>query len=253
VTKLLAVLISLSGVAVVSLSDFSMESKKIPLGTIFALISAFFYASYLVFLRKKVDHEDKLDIPMFFGFVGLFNLIILWPLFFILHYAGLEEFSWPTKRQWLFLVFNGIIGTVFSEVLWLWGCFLTSSLIATLAISLTIPLSMIADVLFKNISYSPLFYLGTAPMVISFFVVNMLAHYENWDPVMNVFSRIAKNCFGTRNYQSVLNSEDPQSESLISVDDDDEDETDTGDVTNGVSVNSEDTVIENNSASVNQL
>ena len=50
-----------------SLTDSHMESKKIPLGTVFALVSAFFYAAYLVFLRKKVDHEDKLDIPMFFG------------------------------------------------------------------------------------------------------------------------------------------------------------------------------------------
>jgi solute carrier family 35 protein F5 len=52
---------------VVSLSDMKMEGKTIPLGAVFALISALFYALYLVFLRKKVDHEDKLDIPMFFG------------------------------------------------------------------------------------------------------------------------------------------------------------------------------------------
>jgi len=107
--------------AVVSLTDLRMEDKPVPVGAIFSLTSAFFYASYLVFLRKKADHEDKLDIPMFFGFVGLFNLLILWPLFFVLNYAGIETFEWPSKRQWLFLVINGLIGTVFSEVLWLWS------------------------------------------------------------------------------------------------------------------------------------
>lgn len=49
-----------------SLSDLTVE-VKIPTGAILALVSAFFYAAYLVFLRKKVDHEDKMDIPMFFG------------------------------------------------------------------------------------------------------------------------------------------------------------------------------------------
>jgi solute carrier family 35 protein F5 len=50
----------------VSLSDLTVE-VKVPTGAILALVSAFFYAAYLVFLRKKVDHEDKMDIPMFFG------------------------------------------------------------------------------------------------------------------------------------------------------------------------------------------
>jgi solute carrier family 35 protein F5 len=57
---------------------------------------------------------------MFFGFVGLFNLILLWPLFFILHYGHWEEFEWPNPHQWTFLIVNGLIGTVVSEVLWLW-------------------------------------------------------------------------------------------------------------------------------------
>lgn len=49
-----------------SLSHLTVE-VKVPTGAILALVSAFFYAVYLVFLRKTVDHEDKMDIPMFFG------------------------------------------------------------------------------------------------------------------------------------------------------------------------------------------
>ena len=85
-----------------------------------ALVSAFFYAAYIVFLKRKVDHEDKMDIPMFFGFVGLFNLTLLWPMFFILHYGHWEEFEWPDTHQWTYLIINGLIGTVLSQVLWLW-------------------------------------------------------------------------------------------------------------------------------------
>ena len=50
----------------VTLSDEKFE-HKIPTGVLWALSSAILYAIYLVGLRRKVDHEDKLDIPQFFG------------------------------------------------------------------------------------------------------------------------------------------------------------------------------------------
>jgi solute carrier family 35 protein F5 len=33
--------------------------------------------------------------PLFFGLVGLFNMIIMWPGFLILHFSGIEEFQLP--------------------------------------------------------------------------------------------------------------------------------------------------------------
>lgn len=53
------------------MSDLRNETSFLPVGAIFALVSAFFYAAYLVFLRKKVEHEDKLDIPLFFGTLSI--------------------------------------------------------------------------------------------------------------------------------------------------------------------------------------
>ncbi|KAF2902239.1 hypothetical protein ILUMI_03956 [Ignelater luminosus] len=215
-SKLVAVSMSICGLILVSLSDLNIESH-IPMGAILSLLSAFSYAAYLVFLRRKVDHEDKMDIPLFFGFVGLFNLILLWPLFFFLHYSNWENFEWPTKHQWLYLLLNGLIGTVVSEALWLWGCFLTSSLIATVAISLTIPMTMLADVILKKVSYPCLFYAGTIPILLAFFSVALLAHYENWDPVFDVL-RCAYHiiCRRTRSVRfPELQSE--QTEALISI------------------------------------
>jgi solute carrier family 35 protein F5 len=185
ISKLLAVLLSISGVVLVSFSDKSFESR-VPLGAFLSLLSAFFYATYLVFVKRKVDHEDKIDIPLFFGFVGFFNLILLWPLFFFLHFSELEIFEWPSKQQFLFLLLNGILGTVISEALWLWGCFLTSSLMATVSMSLTIPMTMLTDVVLKKIAYPSLFYTGTIPMVIAFLIVTVLSHYDNWDPVFDI-------------------------------------------------------------------
>ena len=100
--------------------------------------------------------------------------------------------------QILALLMNGVVGTVFSELLWLFGCFYTSSLIATLSISLTIPLTTFADVLVKHVHYDHLFYIGSIPMFLSFFLVAMVSHWNNWDPIMEclrkVYSRLCPRC-----------------------------------------------------------
>jgi solute carrier family 35 protein F5 len=57
---------SIGGVVLVSLSDLNIESE-IPLGALWALCGALLYAIYLVSLKRKVDNEDKLNLPMFFG------------------------------------------------------------------------------------------------------------------------------------------------------------------------------------------
>lgn len=213
-TKFIAVIFSIVGVVMVSLSDLKVE-ESIPVGAGWALAGSMCYAAYLVLLKRKVDHEDKMSIPMFFGFVGLINTLVMWPAFFVLHATKLEVFTWPTQQQWQFIALNGIIGTVLSEFLWLWGCFLTSSLIATLAMSLTIPLSMLADVAVKHISYPVLFYVGSVPMFLSFFAVTLLSHYEEWDPVAQLLNRLVDFCRLRNRNRRLEGEEGEQREALI--------------------------------------
>uniref|UniRef100_A0A803XNW6 Solute carrier family 35 member F5 n=1 Tax=Meleagris gallopavo TaxID=9103 RepID=A0A803XNW6_MELGA len=178
-SKLLAVFLSIGGVVLVNLSGSEKSPGRDTIGSLWSLVGAMLYAV-----------EDKLDIPMFFGFVGLFNLLLLWPGFFLLHYTGFEAFEFPSKLIWMCIVINGLIGTVLSEFLWLWGCFLTSSLIGTLALSLTIPLSIIADMCMQKVQFSWLFFAGAVPVFFSFFIVTLLCHYNNWDPVMVGIRRV---------------------------------------------------------------
>ena len=108
-------------------------------------------------------------------------------------------FEWPNRYQWSSLLVNGLVGTVLSELLWLFGCFYTSSLVATLAISLTIPLTMFADVLVKGVVYDQLFYVGSVPMFLSFFIVAILTHCNNWDPILDALKCVvAKLCRTSR-------------------------------------------------------
>ena len=123
---------------------------------------------------------------MFFGFVGLFSTVLLWPGILIGDLTATETFEVPSLGQFELLVINGLIGTVLSELLWLWGCFYTSSLLATLSIGLTIPLSILADILWRNRHYETIFIMGVVPMFFSFFIIAMLTHYQDWDPLLDL-------------------------------------------------------------------
>ncbi|XP_069472685.1 solute carrier family 35 member F5 isoform X2 [Ambystoma mexicanum] len=213
-SKLIAVALSIGGVILVSLSGSDESRGKDKIGSLWSLVGAMLYAVYIVMIKRKVDREDKLDIPMFFGFVGLFNLLLLWPGFFLLHYTGFEAFEFPSNLVLMYIVINGLIGTVLSEFLWLWGCFLTSSLIGTLALSLTIPLSIIADMCMQKVQFSWVFFAGAVPVFLSFFIVTLLCHYNNWDPVMIGIRRIF--AFICRKHRIQRTPEDSeQCESLI--------------------------------------
>ena len=83
----------------------------------------FVFSLYHIFLMIT----QLFTAPMFFGFVGLFNAALLWPGLIFCHFTGNETFEMPTIKQWEFLIINGFIGTVLSELLWLLGCFCKNS------------------------------------------------------------------------------------------------------------------------------
>ena len=196
-----------------------IEDGDVPKGALWALAGAVFYSTYIVLLRRKVNHEENMDAPMFFGFVGLFTSFLLWPGILVGDFTNTEKFELPSMRQFELLVINGFIGTVLSELLWLLGCFYTSSLLATLAIGLTIPLSVLADILWRDRHYETIFVIGVVPMFFSFFIIAMLTHYEDWDPLLDlvkaVWRRIKAVCCCTERTTTSYVFDRQERESLI--------------------------------------
>jgi solute carrier family 35 protein F5 len=171
--KLIAVALSLGGVAMVALTDSSSTDGDSLVGDILSLVGAAFYALYVVLLKLLIKDETKLNTRRFFGLVGLFNVVMLWPLGFLLNYIGIEEFALPPSGAvWLYLTVNGLIGTVLSDYLWLWSVLLTSPLVATIGLSLTIPFAMLADIVIKGKSFDWLYLLGSASVIAGFLLVN---------------------------------------------------------------------------------
>jgi solute carrier family 35 protein F5 len=68
-------------------------------GDALALVSAFAYAAYVLLLKFRIGDESRIDIMLFFGFVGIFNTVFLWPFLLVLHFTGVETLEWPHGFQ----------------------------------------------------------------------------------------------------------------------------------------------------------
>lgn len=115
---------------------------------------------------------------LFFGFVGIFNILLFWPMGIFLHFLGVETFEMPHGRDLMAgLLFNAAITFVsppfffgaaprhgtrpketltpgrarqVSDALYLRAMLLTSPLTVTLGLSLSIPLALIGDLVYRR-------------------------------------------------------------------------------------------------------
>lgn len=120
----------------------------------------------------------------------------MWPIFFILHFTKIETFELPSQGQFGLLFLNGFICTVLAVALWLWGCFLTSSLIGTLTMSLQIPLTIAFDVLLKHKPYSSMYWMGSMGLVFALLLVVLLMRNDDSDPLMKLFKVVYRKVCG---------------------------------------------------------
>lgn len=116
IKKLIGVLASLGGIVLISSIDVSSNQdknrgsfphkshKEIAIGDILAFTSAIMYGIYTTLMKKKIGDESRVDMTLFFGFVGLFNFATLLPGFFVLHFTGIETFELPPTRRVLTIV-----------------------------------------------------------------------------------------------------------------------------------------------------
>jgi solute carrier family 35 protein F5 len=188
--KIMGVAASLAGVILISTVDLAEQadenrgsfphksSTQIALGDAMALLSAVIYGLYVTVMKRKVPNEDKVDMQMFFGLVGVFNVVLLWPLFFILHWTGIEPFELPPSSTiWGIIIFNAVSSFI-SDISWALALLMTTPLVVTVGLSLTIPLSLIGEILQYQQYSSFTYWVGAAVVFVSFIVVSRESHDE---------------------------------------------------------------------------
>jgi len=104
-----------------------------------------------VLIRKAApvepEREREFNLRVLFGFIGLFNLVLLAPVVTVLHATGAEDLSALTPYIFGLIVVKGLIDNVLSDLLWAQAILLTSPTVATIGLSLTVPMAMLADLI----------------------------------------------------------------------------------------------------------
>ena len=151
------------------------KSASFPiLGDCMAILSAFIYACYTTLMKLRVKDDNSMSMFLFFGLLGLCNLIFLWPLLFLIYYSGIERISlrdWDTVGL---LTLTGLVN-VLSDYFWARSVLLTSPLIASVGLCLTIPLALLADFFVSDVKHSNLYIFGAVCVLVGFVLVNLKA------------------------------------------------------------------------------
>ncbi|KAK6357095.1 hypothetical protein TWF718_001421 [Orbilia javanica] len=187
--KLASVIVSLTGVVLISKADASKgdstPSSENPgttpkshtaaetlLGDGMALFGALVYGLYTVLLKVRIGHESRVSMQLFFGFVGLFNFICLWPGLLILHYTGYEKLELPPTTGVYWVIFINCCITVVSDFCWVFAMMYTTPVIVTVGLSLSIPMALFGDVIISSLKLSWSYWIGAGLVFGAFFVVN---------------------------------------------------------------------------------
>ncbi|KAK8001954.1 hypothetical protein PG991_014176 [Apiospora marii] len=185
VRKLVGVLASLAGIVLISTVDLSgkdndedrgnfphKSQRQIAIGDAMALFSAVVYGLYVTVMKLRVGNEERVSMPLFFGMVGLFNIVFLWPLFIVLHVTGIETFELPPTSKVLIIIILNSISSFLSDMSWAYAMLLTSPLLVTVGLSLTIPLSLIGEMIQYQQFSSFLYWVGAGIVLLSFLFIN---------------------------------------------------------------------------------
>lgn len=142
-------------------------------GDIVALFAAFMYGVYTTALRRLIVDEESVSLSLFFGFIGSINLVCLLPFVLLFHYTALESLSALTPQIMGLIVIKGLFDNVLSDYLWARAVLLTSPTVATVGLSLTVPLAIVSDYIFHNMSPSMVTLLASTLVVSGFVLINI--------------------------------------------------------------------------------
>ncbi|WKX91959.1 hypothetical protein Q1695_010193 [Nippostrongylus brasiliensis] len=175
--KAFLVAVNLGGVFVVSQFTTSLR------GALFAQLSAVAYALYITLYTRYQERNGEISINLMFGTIGVLAVFIGTPLLYVFDILNVEELHpLPNTEQIGSIVLSAVFGTLLGDYLWLTAAGLTDALSASLAMTLAIPFSFMADAVIRGQPPSGVQLLAAIPITASFIGAAVVDHRKSTAP-----------------------------------------------------------------------
>lgn len=178
VQKLMGVALCFAGVVLVTFQDSTSGDDDGSVnhsvaGDLMALGSALGYGLYTTYLRFHVPSEDIVCMELVLGYMGLACLVLCAPLLVVVIYAHVDNLSHFTGLILFYLVCTGLFDYVISDYLWARAILLTTPTVATVGLSITIPMAFLGDIILNGYhEVTLLAILGSLLVMTGFALVN---------------------------------------------------------------------------------
>ena len=148
--KLLGVGLCIGGTVLVALDDEEKgaddDTTRASLaGDAVCFASAAFYAAYTTAIRYMLPDDERASMQLVFGYLGLFNAVALLPVLLVAGAVAPATWDGLTLQVLGWIALKGIFDNVLSDYLWARSVVLTTPTVATVGLSLTVPLAFASD------------------------------------------------------------------------------------------------------------
>mmetsp|Transcript_29502 Transcript_29502/g.83211 ORF Transcript_29502/g.83211 Transcript_29502/m.83211 type:complete len:376 (+) Transcript_29502:187-1314(+) len=145
--KLASVTLCMAGTICVGIADQSSSERQGVWGDLLSLLSTVFYASYTLAIKHFLPNDEALGMSQFFGFMGCVIMVALGPVLLLLQLSGELHMHKAKGSTYGWAVTKGLLDNVLTDYLWARAVVLVGPTIATLGLSVQVPLAMTIDLL----------------------------------------------------------------------------------------------------------
>ncbi|XP_077990729.1 solute carrier family 35 member F4-like [Glandiceps talaboti] len=167
--KVFATFLSIGGIVVMASAEGFQGPTTV--GVVLSVGAAIGSAIYNVFFKRIFGYASLGQVSLFLTLLGIFDLLFLWPLSFVLRVTGVEVWDW-TNMPWDFLCASAALGVVFNFLV-NFGVAYTYPLYIAIGLALGIPLNAVVDYIWRDNTFGVIKIVGTV-LIIGGFIVMVL-------------------------------------------------------------------------------
>lgn len=164
--------------AVFSDNEEEEDGERPIWGDLICVMSALFYGSYTVLLKRQIPSTSQIDMGLLFGFMGLILFLGISLLAIFLTVFGSVDLQLSPVAGVMVCV-KGLLDNVLSDFLWAKAVVLIGPTIATVGLSMQWPIALVIDIVFirpawmDSVSSILLISFGSVLILLGFIGINI--------------------------------------------------------------------------------